>query len=362
MQCNTMNNKLPFIEAYLEEYDNYKKLKDISNRNKCKIIPFSQVEEDTKLNEYDYIIIVGEIERCQMTRNMTIYNKCKNKLFFIGDNEQLFNNSDEIIYRKIKSGIVIDMYKTRKNIKISPDMIQMICITDMKKLSGDRISPKFYHDNLMKKNNALSKMFDHLTSSIKIIDIKISVNYLILLNNLPNSVQIIKQSNCYNEIKRKLPFNVILIINSKYNVNIKSIKNMYNMKAAFLIMTVNEKINEYNKNKYSKKTFLIKEGKESKLINKYSKVSSHNGKYYPEIECRVQIKNEKYHKYAWLILSYNFINNGFICDYDTHYNPIGTLKTIHTFNNKINLDIICDKIEHVRNDTSNFKNKLNISK
>ena len=42
----TMNTKMPFIEAYFEDYKNNKRIKNIIDENKCKIIPFLRIKNN----------------------------------------------------------------------------------------------------------------------------------------------------------------------------------------------------------------------------------------------------------------------------------------------------------------------------
>ena len=129
-----MNTKMPFIEAYFEDYKSNERIKNIIDKNKCKIIPFSQVKNNTKFDNYDYILIVGKNELKKITTNSLIYKKHKRKLFYIGNYANYINSYNcESVFNKIKSGIVIYISEKYKADVITTNIMQNVCIVNMYK-------------------------------------------------------------------------------------------------------------------------------------------------------------------------------------------------------------------------------------
>lgn len=273
------------------------------NSNKCKIIPYSKITKDTKIDDYDIIIVVGKNELKRIVKNdKDLYKNYKNKLFFVGNYYDSYYNYDDyknILY-KIKIGLNIYVCKKYKYKIILSNLIQNISLSNR----------NYKNQFTLSKQNSVRYILNYLSSSIKQIDISLEESKNILLNNMPNKVKIINTSIIDNK-KIKLPKDVILLINmnSCYNMKIKNIENNMKIKTKISFIKIKE-ISEWSGfcNFDNVTKMIIKKDNKSSsvLINYYT--YNYNVCYKSNIHlCKSKIQEDNDYINAWKIISGNFI-------------------------------------------------------
>lgn len=356
-----MTTKIPFIESYLFEYQNnddeIKNIlnENILNENKCKIINYDEINSCTKFEEYDFIIIVGKNTLKKLINNkLELYTKYKNKLFFIGDYSEYCQKQDKLgnILTKIKCGLNISIYlKYKKNILLT-NLMQNICINDIKKYSSDTY---IYNANACR----------YLPSSIKQINIKFKeYEDDIILKNIPNKVKLIylNISSLWDRKLRKIPKKAIIVcdnfklydkqysrlINTNYIFDKEEYKEiLMKIKMTKCYITVCG-ISDYNINKkygvlkkiesgdtLIEKIIIKKENKKLKLVKKiynYRSVCEPQCNNYIE-KCKIE---KNYNENSWKILLDDFVEKYTYNDEDNseYYYQTSNLKNINIITKK----------------------------
>lgn len=298
-----LNKSTPFINSYLKEYKNNNKIKKILDSNKCKIIPYSKITKDIKIDNYDIVIIVGKNELKRIVKNdKNLYKNHKNKLFFIGDYYDSYYNYNDYknILHKIKIGLNIYVCKKYKYKIVLSNLIQNISLNDK----------DYKNQFILSERNNTKYILNNLSSSIKQIDINLTESRNILSNNIPNKVKIINTSTLDNK-KIKLPKDIILLINinSNNNMKIKNIKNNMKIKTKISFIKIRE-ISEWSGfcNFDTVTKMIIKKGNKnsSVLVNYYT--YDYDMCYKSNIHlCKSKIQEDNDYVNIWKIISGNFI-------------------------------------------------------
>ena len=337
-----MTTKLPFIKPYLEDflYDNSNsnsELRRLLNDNKCKIIMYSQITEYINLENYDFIVIIGKDEIIKMiNENSYLFNKYKNKLFFVSIYSNPFSNNN--VVTKIKTGFVVDPYKKYKF--HATNLTQNIC------LSADIIKSN-YVPLIIKNCNFVLK---NLTSSIKQLDVSIYIpkEYNIPYINIPNKMKIINITSCIGDIaKQKIPLKTILIIKIRLtNSNINTVKKLYKMSSYMMFVNISQQINHNNSSSQKMlvdKNFLIKNKNKTLVIkNKYTYISHYNEQNITNMCKEVCIKTQ-FREHAWKIMTNEFFKHAHKKGKPFHQLSKDDTKIIYSENNVKFEDILLEK-------------------
>jgi hypothetical protein len=234
--------KLPFIETFLEDFIEVEKIKELIDENKCDIILYSDIDNETDLDDYDYIILTREDDL-----EDAFENKCglyRNKLFFVGnyENDYEYYWKYHDVLKEIKSGLNINCFmNSMKKSKISINNF-----TQYVSISNDCVhessSKKYASSKILTKK--YNKTLPYLPSSI----IQFSGNFnnffaAIILNNLPNKIKI-TNLNCIfpkSMVLKKIPIGTVYILNIKNLPSIKMNLNKFRKLTQLMILNVYNK-------------------------------------------------------------------------------------------------------------------------
>jgi hypothetical protein len=206
------DRKILFLNDYLEEYrNNNEEIRNLLNKNECKIIPYRQINNKTKIDKYDYIIIIGKTELKRIVKgDLNLYKNYKNKLFFIGNLCNSYNKYDDyknILY-EIKNSLSINIYKKHNNRIELTNLTQNISINDAK------INNPVYNYYSIESYNSVKNVSMCLPSSLKHLNMKLEGIGKRFFNNAPNSIIMV----CFDAREFitkniRLPKNAILKVN-----------------------------------------------------------------------------------------------------------------------------------------------------
>jgi hypothetical protein len=243
-------SKTPFIDGYLDKFEEDDETKDILSKNKCNVIHYADATKDEKQNllEYDYVVILSyeqfndfEIQDKFMFDKLILHKK----LMFV--DEYVNEKINPLIYN-IKHGFKITINENIKKVYLSNNMMFISVVSKM---------------HIIRKPNLLNllNITNMLPSSIKIINIGHSFLVHKKINNLPNNVIIL--NICGNLTANdgiKLPKNIIFIVSA---MNLALVKKHISCKYfanAFKIKTKKTKIfiGEYHSKKSTYSYSVIK--------------------------------------------------------------------------------------------------------
>lgn len=194
-------SKTPFIDGYLDKFEEDDEIKNILSKNKCNIVHYADITEDEKqhLLEYDYAVILSHEQFNDFeVQNKSMFDKLMShrKLLFV--DEYIHEKINPLIYN-IKHGFKITVNEKMKKIYLSNNLMFISVVSAM------YIAHK---QNLLKLN-----ITNVLPSSIKIINISHSFSIHKKINNLPSGVIILNIcDNLTMNNRIKLPKNIFFII------------------------------------------------------------------------------------------------------------------------------------------------------
>ena len=306
--------KLPFLESYLEEYSsNDEEIKQLLEENNCKNICYRDVNNETNLDEYDYIIVIGKNELKRIVKNdKQLYEKYKSKLFFLGNYTRKYGKYDSYknILGEIQSGI---------NINVTVVYKKAINLSNLTKYVSLSVSEhEKYCENWIVNENINSLYY--LPSSVNHLSIYYS-DEPIPLTNLPNKLKIVylKHILMCDFKKAKLPRNAIII---KKKIFFKLKKNLWNKNSEYL----------FHKKLYKDEFKKIKTNKYIIITNRINNNSDENDDCVTlphNIDKIIIIKNDTNIKLLHKFVPYSF--NYKVCSYK--FTNILMCKTIRNIKN-----------------------------
>ena len=197
--------KNPFIELYLEEYDD-NKVKEIITQEKCNVINYEYITKNTIFDDYDYVIINGMSDLHYFNEdNNELFDKLnkQNKLFYVGE----YTNIGKINYKNYEN-----FYNLKIGFNVSISLLSGI-IDTLNFMSNLLINISFTISKGLRPVSVMQFCLGFLPSSIAILDIE-TIPYLKNKSfcNLPNKIKILN-FKCFGTHKNvKYPKNIILVV------------------------------------------------------------------------------------------------------------------------------------------------------
>ena len=276
--------ELPFLESYLGDYSSEdKQVKKLLEDNKCRLIKYRDINKKTNLENYDYIIIVGKNELKRIVNNdKKLYEKYKNKLFFIGNyTTKYFKHKNyKNILSEIRSGLNIHVFYDKKVMLMN--FIKYFSFTKSNEQDNWGLG-------ILVKNK---KILNYLPSSIVHLT-TYCCNFNKTLINLPNKLKILYMRDEFI-VPKQLSKNTIVIYKVKGKFKYYSCPNNLLGNVLFDKKVYKKQINNINNNKFfmitNQMVYDLREGKYkvNKIIikkdNKYFELLSNDLRYEHDYE------------------------------------------------------------------------------